>query len=159
MDDFLKVEVNSLYYRFASSLWRAVISSTILNFVFGVWWAIGAKSWIVFLVIYGLLFLVALLYGVIKSLLEYSHLKYKLADQSLSFRSGLLSVSTTTVPYSHITNVAYDQGILARLFSVGDINIDQEDSDFSFKGIGSSIADKILDVIAKKSNIRPISSK
>lgn len=99
------------------------------------------------------------MYGAIKSFLEYSHLKYKLAEQSVNFRSGMLSVHTATIPYSKITNAAYDQGLLARLFSTGDINIDQEDSSFQYKGIGSKIADEILDSIAKKNNILSISSK
>lgn len=159
MDDFKKAELNSFYYRLTNSFFGALVSSTILTVLFGILPAIGAKSWTVFFVVYGVIFLIAFLYGAFKSLLEYSHLKYKLADQSIGFRSGMFSVNTTTIPYSKITNAAYDQSLLARLFSVGDINIDQEDSSFQFKGIGSKIADEVLDVIAKKSNIVPISSK
>lgn len=158
MDDFKKAELNSLYLRLTNSIFGALVTTTILAILFGVLPAVGAKSWTVFFVIYGVIFLIALLYGASKSLLEYLHLKYKLTDQSLSFRSGMFSVHTTTIPYSKITNAAYDQSLLARLFSAGDINIDQEDSNFAFKGIGSKIADEVLDAIAKKSNILPISS-
>lgn len=159
MDDFKKVEVNSLYYRLFGSIIGAIVAAAVLSLLSLVWVAIAANSWTVFLVGYGVIFIIAFLYEATKSYLEYIHLKYKLAEQSVNFRSGLLSVHTTTIPYSKITNAAYDQGPIARLFSVGDINIDQEDSSFQFKGIGSRIADEILDAIAKKSNILPISSK
>ncbi|MBI2338616.1 PH domain-containing protein [Candidatus Daviesbacteria bacterium] len=159
MDDFKKVEVNSLYYRLFDSIVRAMVAAGILSLLSVVWMAYAAKSWIVFFIGYGILFVIAFLYGTTKGLLEYIHLQYKLAEQSVNFRSGLLSVRTTTIPYSKITNAAYDQNPIARLFSVGDINIDQEDSSFEFKSIGSKIADEILDVIAKKSNVLPISSQ
>lgn len=154
MDDFKDVDVDSLHYRLANSFFGAFISSTVLTLMFGTWWAVAANSWTAFFTIYGTLFSLAFLYGAGKGYLEYIHLKYKLSAQSVGFRSGMLSVNTT-IPYSKITNASYSQSFFARMFSVGNINIDQEDSSFSFEGIGSRIADEVLDEISKKSNIHP----
>lgn len=158
MDEFKKVKVNSLYYRLARAFFGALGITTVLSILFGALPAIGAKSWNIFFVIYGVIFTLAFLWGAIKSLLEYLHLKYKIADQSVSFRSGMLSVNTATIPFAKITNASFFQSLLARLFSVGNINIDQEDSSYSFIGVDRQIGDEVLDVIAKKSNIQPMVS-
>lgn len=157
MDDFKGVKINSLFYRLVSNLFGALAVTTILAAIFGSLPAIGAGSWGVFFIIYGGIFVLAYLWGIMKALLEYLHLRYKIADHSASFRMGMFSVDTATVPYSKITNASYYQSFLARFFSVGDINIDQEDSSYSFKGVDRKIADEVLDVVAKKSNIQPIS--
>lgn len=160
MDDYKKVDVSSLYYRLIKSLIIALIFAVIISFLPTVG-MIGANawSWLGFFLMIGIIATPVFLIGLIASLLEYAHLKYKIAEQSVNFRDGALSVHTTSIPFSKITTASYDQGLLARLFSVGDINIDQEDSEFSFKGVGSKIANEVLDIVAKKSNILPVSAK
>ncbi len=159
MDDFQKVKINSLYYRLVKNFFQALGTSLVLAVVFGILPAIGAQSITLFFGILGTILLIVYVLGILKALLEYVNLKYKVEEQSLSFRSGLLSVSTTNIPYSKITNVSFDQSFLERIFSVGDVNIDEEDSGVGLAGVDSKIGDIILDAIAKKSNIQPISQK
>lgn len=47
-----------------------------------------------------------------------------LDENTLMYRSGLISLRKVVLPYARITEASYSQGIIQRLFSVGTLNVD-----------------------------------
>lgn len=132
--------------------------SLFITIIFGIWWALaGAKA--VTFAIFGIVFVIQIIWGTLTSLLEYKNLQYSLTSHSVNFHTGVFSLNTLSVPYSKITNANFNQSFFQRFFSVGDVTIDQEDSESTIKAIDQPTARKIMNEISSKSNIQPITSQ
>ena len=88
--------------------------------------------------------------------LEIANLGYGIDANAIRFREGILSLHRITVPFARITNANFHQSFFQRIFQVGDIAIDQEDSEYKWRGVDVTTANKIIEEITSKSNVQPI---
>ncbi len=102
--------------------------------------------------------LIGLLWSWLYVVLLAKNYSYDLQDNALIIRKGLLSVSTISIPFARIINATYSQSIFQRIFAVGTIKIDQEDTSYSWNDIDMQSSDKIMNAVSHKSNIQPIST-
>ena len=158
MKTYSKVGLRAVIYRVIRDLPFGIVSIFLVSsliagalFIFEV----GEYAGVIFV---GLLLVQFIIFS-LALLLEYFNLAYVIEDNSISFREGVFSVKTITIPYAKITNVSFSQSLFQRLFGVGNIFIDQEDSEYSWKGVDTETAHKIIEEISKKSNIQPIAAQ
>lgn len=157
--DFNKVGVRSLHYKLVSSLRNAILASVI--FIGPLILVFTATENGKVLGIVGALVEVAFFFmiGAIGSLLAYKATGFKIEDNSLKLQQGLFSVRTDTIPFNKITNVSYNQSFLQRYFGVGQVDIDQEDSEITWKDIDRETANKVINAISTKAHIQSIEVK
>ncbi len=155
MDTYNKAEPRAFVYRFVKRLISAFIVSLILAIFLGGAFALaGAPNISVY--IFGITLLIQLMWAGLVIFLESKVLGYRLETNAILWREGVFSVAKITIPYAKTTNATFTQSLLQRLFSVGDVIIDQEDSESVLDGVDSVSAHKILEEISKKSNIQPV---
>jgi len=99
---------------------------------------------------------IPLIIFIVLSLIEYKNCGFAIEENSLNFRKGIFSIETMSIPYVRITNAKFKQNLLQRIFGVGHIIIDQEDSESVWKNYDQETANKITNQISSKSNIQPI---
>jgi uncharacterized membrane protein YdbT with pleckstrin-like domain len=159
MNDFQAIKRAALYYRFLPRLIVvlfvgivvAIILASLLSFLklFG-FLTIALTLELVILIVLGLAIYVS-------ARLEYSNLKYLIEEDALFLKEGVLKVDTETIPFQKIRNASFLQSLLQRIFGVGDLVIDQDPESYAWEGIDAETARAILDAVAQKSNIQPIS--
>lgn len=84
-----------------------------------------AREW--FLGIFGQLLGAIWLVAVIYASVAFIHSRFKtlsVEGQTLTYRSGILSSKSIVVPFSKITERAYDQKLLERVFGIGTLKLD-----------------------------------
>ncbi|MEN8703148.1 MAG: PH domain-containing protein [Polaribacter sp.] len=81
--------------------------------------------------------------------------KYALREKDISYKSGLLFLKTTTVPFSRIQHVETDEKPVSRIFKLASLSVftagDSSD-DLVIKGIKKQEALKIKEFISSKIN-------
>ncbi len=102
------------------------------------------------------LFVLQTLFVIIPTSFEFMNLRYSIEQNSISLKKGVFSVETETIPFQKIKNSSFDQSFIQRLFSVGNIIIDQDDEKFTWEGIDKQTASTIMEAVAAKSNVQPI---
>lgn len=90
------------------------------------------------------------------SLLQYKNLKYSIGQNAVSFQRGAFGVERETIPFEKIKNSTFDQTFIQRLFSVGDITIDQEDEKYIWENIDTETATLISNAVSAKGDVQPI---
>lgn len=101
-------------------------------------------------------FVIQILFILLPTYLEFTNLQYVIEQNSISLKKGVFSVETETIPFQKIKNSSFDQTFVQRLFSVGNIIIDQDDEKFIWESIDKQSASVIMEAVAAKSNIQPI---
>jgi uncharacterized membrane protein YdbT with pleckstrin-like domain len=159
MNDFQAVKRASLYYRFLPRLilllFIAVVIAIVLTGLLGFLKLFNFLMISLTLEIIAFIILSLAIY--ISARLEYSNLKYLIEEDALFLKEGVLKVDTETIPFQKIRNASFLQSLLQRMFRVGDLVIDQEPESYTWGGIDLETARTILDAVALKSNIQPIS--
>ena len=148
MEEFQKTNQAAFNYRLIKNLLAGLVLSLFVSL-----FAVMAQTNVLIIIV---CFLLPLIAGYIFASVEYQNLGYKIEANSIGFRQGIFSLKTLTFPFIKITNASFNQSFIQRLFSVGDIVVDQEDAENKLKGIDKETADKIIQEIASKSNIQPI---
>lgn len=148
--NYSKIGTHTLIYLLVKSIFVALLMTILIGGIIGIATSQLALSLI------GTFILLMILF-VLKDLLLFNSLGYKIESNSLSLKKGLLSIKTETIPFSKVINVSFEQSLLQRLFSVGDILIAQDDNQYKWDGIDKMTADKVVEEISSKSNIQPIS--
>lgn len=155
--NYLKTGSQSLVYRMVKDGIIAFFITIVIGGSIGLWLeAVGITNGFAFSLL--AVFLLGLMYIIINNFLEYNSLGYNITPNSLQFREGILSVRTITIPFAKITNVSYNQSLSQRIFSVGDVHIDQEDSSYAWNDIDNTTANQVVKEISSKSNVQPISA-
>ena len=81
--------------------------------------------------------------------------KYALREKDISYKSGMLFLKTTTVPFSRIQHVETDEKPISRIFKLASLSVftagDSSD-DLVIKGIKKQEALKIKEFISSKIN-------
>jgi membrane protein YdbS with pleckstrin-like domain len=88
-------------------------------------------------------------------ILSFSKRKYALRDKDISYKAGLFTKKTTTVPFSRIQHVETDEKPISRLFGLSSLSVytagDSSD-DLEIKGIKKGKALQIKEFITTKIN-------
>lgn len=88
-------------------------------------------------------------------LLAFPKKKYALRDKDISYKSGLMFLKTTTVPFSRIQHVETDEKPISRIFKLASLSVytagDSSD-DLVIKGIKKQEALEIKEFISSKIN-------
>jgi len=158
MKDFKSVNRSSLYSRFVPQI--------IVLFLIAIFLAALLISLFIYFKIAGflaialtvefLLFIIIGLVTYISARLEYGNLQYLIEEDALFLKEGVLKVDTETIPFQKIRNASFLQSFTQRMFDVGDLVIDQDPESYTWGGIDLKTARIILDAVAEKSNIQPI---
>jgi uncharacterized membrane protein YdbT with pleckstrin-like domain len=158
MKDFQSVKKSSLYVRFVPQIavmflntiiLAAVLVGLLIYFKYTDFLAIA-------LTIEFVLFIIISLVIYVSARLEYSNLQYLIEEDALFLKEGVLKVDTETIPFQKIRNASFLQSFTQRIFNVGDLVIDQEPESYTWGGVDLETARIILDAVAEKSNIQPI---
>ena len=159
MEGYIKIDQKAFVYRFAKKFLAALIYALVAALFFGMILSAATNNsgWYLYIFLITIL-LFSLIEGLLIFALEANNIGYRIESNALAFRQGIFSVSKITIPFAKITNTSFDQSFFQRLFSVGDVKIDQEDSDYAWKGIDTTTANNILKTVSSKSNIQPIQS-
>jgi uncharacterized membrane protein YdbT with pleckstrin-like domain len=88
--------------------------------------------------------------------MQYKNLKYSIGQNAISFQRGTFGVDRETIPFEKIKNSTFDQSFIQRLFSVGDITIDQDDEQYVWDSIDSVTATAISKAVSAKGDVQPI---
>ncbi|NMC35841.1 PH domain-containing protein [Candidatus Beckwithbacteria bacterium] len=143
----------ALLYRIINKLIIGIIIGLILGFFALV--VFSADKLNAIGIVISLLFLfgpIVLMYVLAK--LEYKNLTYALDASALNLKKGVFSTFSTTIPFSKITNIDFNQTFLQKIFGVGNIVIDQEDAQTVWSGIDSESSQRIMKTIGEKSNVQ-----
>lgn len=91
----------------------------------------------------------------IYSIIGFSRRKYAIRDKDISYKSGVITLTTTTVPFSRIQHIEIDESPISRLFNLASISVytagDSSD-DLKVKGLEKHEALQIKDFITEKIN-------
>lgn len=90
------------------------------------------------------------------SFLQYKNLKYTIGQNALSFQRGTFSIERETIPFEKVKSSSFDQTFIQRLFSVGDITIEQDGETYVWDDIDSVTANLIANAISAKGDVQPI---
>jgi len=88
-------------------------------------------------------------------ILGFSRRKYALRDLDISYKSGVIVKTMTTVPFSRIQHIEIDEGPISRYFGLASLSVytagDSSD-DLEIKGIEKEEALRIKEFISSKIN-------
>jgi uncharacterized membrane protein YdbT with pleckstrin-like domain len=88
--------------------------------------------------------------------MQYKNLKYMIEQNSITFQRGAFGVERETIPFEKVKNATFDQTFVQRLFSVGDITIDQDDEKYIWENVDSQTATLISNAVSAKGDVQPI---
>jgi membrane protein YdbS with pleckstrin-like domain len=88
--------------------------------------------------------------------MQYKNLKYSIGQNAISFQRGSFGIERETIPFEKIKNSTFDQSFIQRLFSVGDITIEQESEKYTWENIDSQTATLISNTVSTKGDVQPI---
>jgi membrane protein YdbS with pleckstrin-like domain len=132
MENSTPVSKNALQYRLTMNECMGVIIALAVTVLIAItFYFIKLKHAVLYDVLAFLVILVlqfVILYFV--SLMQYKNLRYTIGQNAISFQRGAFGIERETIPFEKIKNSTFDQTLLQRLFSVGDITIDQEEEKY-----------------------------
>ena len=102
------------------------------------------------------LFIVQFIILYLLSLLQYKNLKYSIGQNAISFQRGNFSIERETIPFEKMKSSTFDQTLIQRLFSVGDITIEQDEEKYIWDDIDSETANLISNAVSAKGDVQPI---
>lgn len=103
-----------------------------------------------------LLLILQIIWTIFTAWLEYNNLGFAFDEKGLQFKEGTFSLHTQTIPYSKISNASFTQSFFQRMFNVGNVVIDQEDSQSIFDHLDRTSAESILQAVSEHSNVQPV---
>lgn len=154
MENYSKVQTSARTYRLVKAIFLIIFVCPVVAALVGFFLASNSTE-VMLIGFFGTWFLLTVLL-IMWPMKEYNHLGFNLQSNALALKKGFLSLQKVTIPFSRITNASFTQSPFQRIFGVGDVIIDQEDSGFVLDGIDKVSADKILKEVSSKSNIQPI---
>jgi membrane protein YdbS with pleckstrin-like domain len=158
MENSTPVSKNALQYRLTMNECMGVIIALAVTVLIAItFYFIKLKHAVLYDVLAFLVILVlqfVILYFV--SLMQYKNLRYTIGQNAISFQRGAFGIERETIPFEKIKNSTFDQTLLQRLFSVGDITIDQEEEKYIWEDIDSHTASLISDAVSAKGDVQPI---
>lgn len=144
---YKKLGKNALVFRLVKGVVISTAALVILSFGFLLAGLVG--------IFIGVLIPLVLLTEVLM-FLEYANSGFMIDENSVSLKQGMFSLERVAVPFPKITNTSFKQSFFQRLFSVGDLEIDQEDATVSLDSIDNKSAEEIMGSIKEKSHIQTV---
>ncbi|MGH7245809.1 MAG: PH domain-containing protein, partial [Candidatus Levyibacteriota bacterium] len=158
MQNTKKISTHAFAYRFfieeALGFFLFVIIT--ITFGFGMTYVKGLPFIALIPTVLFLLFLVQLVVIFLLAWVAYSNVQYAIVQNSLTLTKGLFSIQTETIPFQKIKNASFQQSLLQRFFSVGNIIIDQETEKFIWESVDTKTATIIMTAVSERSNVQPI---
>ena len=159
MNTFTKASSASLTYRIVSHilfapLWLLLgitVFGSILLIIAAVTQATNFPWMWLLLIVVGLV-----AWTIFTAWLEYTNLGFAFDEKGLQFKEGTFSLHTQTIPYSKISNASFTQSFFQRMFDVGNVVIDQEDSQSIFDHLDRTSAESILQAVSDHSNVQTV---
>jgi uncharacterized protein len=155
MNEYHRANSSALVYRIvtkglvAISIFLFLLLIVVMVYLTG---KAGNFPWVVV----GIFMTLPLVWVVLTSWLDWSNLGYTFDDKSLTFKEGIFSLETQTIPFYKISNASFTQTLMQRFFNVGDVLIDQEDSQSDLRGIDRATAEIIIQAVSQHSNIQTV---
>ncbi|SNR15084.1 PH domain-containing protein [Tenacibaculum jejuense] len=107
-----------------------------------------------FYIIYISLIVLTILY-ILNIILGFPKRKYVIREQDITYKSGFITRTMVTVPFSRIQHVEIDEGIFSRIFKLASLSVytagDSSD-DLEIRGLSKDQALKIKEFISSKIN-------
>ena len=78
---------------------------------------------------------------------------YAVRDKDISYKTGLISRTTTTIPFNRVQHCDIKQGLISRYFGLSKLNIytaGGAKSDLSIPGLTMETAGKLMDYVLQK---------
>ena len=88
--------------------------------------------------------------GMLLRVLEVTHMGFLIRQHDISYRSGVISLATQTVPFVRVQHASINQGPIERAFSLATINVNSAGSNLSIPGVGKDDADRIAALIVER---------
>ena len=157
LPDISKIE----FQRIHKNHLKVILINTFLVFVglfIGLFFLIDRKlseSIPEYTVLIYILFFVLFALIVFYKILGFSRRKYALREKDISYKSGVITKTMTTVPFSRIQHVEIDEGPISRYFGLASLSVytagDSSD-DLDISGIKKEEALRIKEFISSKIN-------
>lgn len=80
---------------------------------------------------------------------------YALREKDILYRSGIIAISTTIIPFSRIQHIALDEGLFSRMYQLGQLRIftaGGSSGSLHIPGIGIEEARQIKEILMKQIN-------
>lgn len=106
--------------------------------------------------VFVIIFLIQFIVIYVFSQMQYKNLRYVLGQNAITFQRGAFSTESETIPFEKIKNSTFDQSFIQRLFSVGDITIDQDDEKYTWENVDTQTATAISNTVSAKGDVQPI---
>lgn len=132
-------------------LWNWLFAAIILAgavalfFIFDDWYA---YRWIAFIIAIP----VVIAWGILH-LKAFERRSYAVRNHDLIYRHGILSVSTTVIPFNRIQHVSVREGVLSRLYGLASIQVFTAGgaaADLRLKGLARETAEQVKEIILEK---------
>lgn len=158
MENASKAGIKSLQYRLFVNEGMGIMIFIAVTVIVSLVLFFLKNSGISFIVTFALLGLFVLQTIIIYfiSLMQYKNLQYTIGQNAVSFQRGTFGVDKETIPFEKIKSSQYDQSFMQRLFSVGDISIEQDGETYTWENIDSKTASLITDSVSAKGDVQPI---
>lgn len=101
-------------------------------------------------------FIIQFIFIYLVSHMEYKNLQYLIEQNSITLQRGAFGVERETIPFEKIKNSTFDQTVIQRMFSVGDITIDQDDEKYIWENVDAETATRISNAVSAKGDVQPI---
>jgi len=78
---------------------------------------------------------------------------YAVRDKDISYKTGLISRTTTTIPFNRVQHCDIKQGLISRYFGLSKLNVytaGGAKSDLSIPGLTSETAEKLMNYVLQK---------
>ncbi|MBT8218501.1 MAG: PH domain-containing protein [Bacteroidia bacterium] len=78
---------------------------------------------------------------------------YSVRERDISYKTGLLNRTTTTIPFNRVQHCDIKQGIISRYFGLSKLNVytaGGSRSDLSIPGLRPAVANKIMNYVLQK---------
>ena len=107
-----------------------------------IWWATAA------------VFILGIAFAVMR-LMELRVIGYQLRDHDISSRVGLLTRTTTTVPYSRVTHVEVNAALILNAFGLADLSVKSPGGSVDIRGLAKPTAERLREFIISASDLNP----
>ncbi len=143
--EFLKLESDYLWMRLTG---RGLFLLFLLGIGTVLLFTTDLEAWMIFpplAILFTLIFILEVIGFKIKG--------YALRERDVSYKTGLIWFSMTTVPFNRIQHCEVNQGPLARLFDLASVKVytaGGSSSDLSINGLQKEKAEELRDFITKR---------
>lgn len=139
--------------------WNVVVINLIISLIIlavglttFLYFSIAARPYI-YVVIGGYIALTLILFALYKT--DISKRGYAVREKDILYRSGIIAITTTIIPFSRIQHITLDEGLFSRMYQLGQLKIftaGGSSGSLHIPGIEINQARKIKETLMKQIN-------